>query len=40
MLTAAKNQLRVILLSLKYNIMREMTNRVSFLTNVLFMILN
>ncbi len=40
MLTAAKNQLRVILLSVKYNIMREMTNRVTFLTNVLFMILN
>jgi ABC-2 type transport system permease protein len=40
MLTAVKNQLRVIALSVKYNIMREMTNRVSFLTNVLFMILN
>lgn len=40
MLTAAKNQFRVILLSVKYNIMREMTNRVTFLTNVLFMILN
>jgi ABC-2 type transport system permease protein len=40
MLTAAKNQFRVILLSLKYNIMREMTNRATFLTNVLFMILN
>ncbi|MBP1753860.1 MAG: hypothetical protein H6Q59_258 [Firmicutes bacterium] len=40
MLTAAKNQFRVILLSLKYNIMREMTNRASFLTNVLFMVLN
>ncbi len=40
MLTAAKNQFRVVLLSVKYNIMREMTNRVTFLTNVLFMILN
>ncbi len=40
MLTAAKNQFRVILLSIKYNIMREMTNRVTFLTNVLFMVLN
>ncbi len=40
MSTAAKNQLRVILLSIKYNIMREMTNRVTFLTNILFMILN
>ena len=40
MLTAAKNQGRVVLLSFKYNIMREMTNRVTFLTNVFFMILN
>jgi ABC-2 type transport system permease protein len=35
-----KNQGKVILLSVKYNIMREMTNRVTFLTNVSFMILN
>lgn len=40
MLTEAKNQLKVILLSVKYNIMREMTNRVTFLTNVAFMVLN
>lgn len=40
MLTAAKNQLKVILLSVKYNIMREMTNRFTFLTNVIFMVLN
>ncbi len=40
MLTAVKNQFRVILLSVKYNIMREMTNRVTFLTNIIFMILN
>ncbi len=40
MLTEAKNQARVILLSIKYNIMREMTNRVTFLMNVSFMILN
>jgi len=37
---AAKNQCKVILLSLKYNLMKEMTNRISFLTNVGFMILN
>lgn len=37
---AVKNQVRVILLSIKYNIMREMTNRVTFLTNIIFMILN
>lgn len=40
MLTAAKNQLRVCLLSVKYNIMREMVNKVTFLTNVVFMVLN
>jgi ABC-2 type transport system permease protein len=40
MLTAAKNQLKVILLSVKYNIMREMTNRITFLMNISFMILN
>jgi ABC-2 type transport system permease protein len=40
MLTAAKRQLKVILLSVKYNLMREMTNHVTFITNILFMILN
>lgn len=40
MLTAAKNQVRVCLLSIKYNIMREMVNKVAFLTNVCFMVLN
>ncbi len=40
MLMAVKNQCKVILLSLKYNMMKEMTNRVSFLMNVCFMILN
>ncbi|HWT74988.1 MAG TPA: ABC-2 family transporter protein, partial [Mobilitalea sp.] len=40
MLTAANNQCKVILLSVKYNIMREMTNRVSFLMNIGFMVLN
>lgn len=40
MLTAAKYQIRVLFLSLKYNIMREMTNHVTFLTNILFMVLN
>lgn len=34
------NQLRVCLLSVKYNIMREMINKVTFLTNICFMILN
>lgn len=40
MSTAVKNQLRVCTLSIKYNIMRDMVNRVSFLTNIAFMILN
>lgn len=40
MLTAVKNQLRVCLLSVKYNIMREMINKVTFLTNICFMMLN
>ena len=40
MLTAAKNQVRVCLLSIKYNIMREMVNKITFLTNVCFMVLN
>jgi ABC-2 type transport system permease protein len=40
MLTVVKNQFKVVLLSVKYNIMREMTNRITFLTNVCFMVLN
>lgn len=40
MLTAVKNQLWVCLLSVKYNIMREMTNRFTFVTNIVFMMLN
>lgn len=40
MSTAVKNQLRVCLLSLKYNMMREMVNRVTFLADICFMIVN
>lgn len=40
MLTAAKNQLWVCFLSIQYNIMREMVNKVTFLTNISFMVLN
>lgn len=40
MLTAVKNQARVCLLSVKYNIMREMLNKVAFITNIAFMALN
>ena len=40
MLMAVKNQIKVMILSIKYNIMRQMTNKVTFITNILFMILN
>lgn len=40
MLMGAKNQLKIMALSLKYNIMRDMTNRTTFLTNIVFMMLN
>lgn len=40
MLTAVKNQFRVCVWSIRCNIMKEMTNRVTFLTNVCFMMLN
>ena len=33
-------ELKLILLSVKYNIAKEMTNKVTFLTNIIFMILN
>ena len=35
-----KNQIKVMMLSVKYNIMRQMVNKVTFITNILFMILN
>lgn len=40
MLMEVKNQIKVIILSVKYNIMRQMVNKVTFITNILFMILN
>ena len=40
MLTEVKNQIKVIMLSVKYNIMRQMVNKVTFITNIVFMILN
>ena len=40
MLMAAKNQLKVSLLSIKYGIMREMVNKVSFIMNIIMMVLN
>lgn len=40
MLTEVRNQIRVCLLSIKYALEREMLNKVSFLSNVIFMIFN
>ena len=37
---AAKNQFKVVFLSVKYNIMRQMTNPVTFFSNISFMMLN
>lgn len=40
MLTAVKNQIKVTKLSIKYALMRELLNKVTFLSNVIFMIIN
>ena len=40
MLMEVKNQIKVMVLSVKYNIMKQMTNKVTFITNIVFMILN
>ena len=40
MLTAVKNQIKISFLSVKYALMREMLNKVTFFTNITFMILN
>lgn len=40
MLTEVKNHLRIFGLSFKYSLMREMVNKASFLSNVIFMVLN
>ena len=40
MLMEVKNQIKVMILSFKYAIMREMLNKVTFLSNIIFMILN
>lgn len=40
MLMAVRNQIKVSLLSVKYALMREMLNKVTFVTNIVFMILN
>ena len=40
MLMEVKNQLKVFFLSVKYALMREMLNKVTFVTNIVFMVLN
>ena len=40
MLTEDKNKLKIMLLSLKYNLMKSMENNVAFLTSVIMMIFN
>lgn len=40
MLTVVKNQIKVTLLSIKYGLMRQMLNKTTFITNILFMLLN
>lgn len=40
MLMEVKNQIKVIFLSIKYNIMKHMANKVTFVTNIVTMILN
>ncbi len=40
MLTEVKNQIKVSYLSLKYSLMREMINKVSFISQIVFMIIN
>ncbi len=40
MLTEVKNQLKVTLLSIKYALIREMLNKTTFISNIVFMILN
>lgn len=40
MLTAVRNQIKISFLTIKYAIMKEMLNKATFVTNVIFMILN
>ena len=40
MLTVVKNQIKISLLSIKYALMREMLNKMTFIMNIIFMILN
>lgn len=40
MLMEVKNQLKISFLSIKYALMKEMLNKVSFISNIVFMVLN
>lgn len=40
MLTAVKNQCRITMLSIKYAFIRELLNKMTFISNVIFMVLN
>jgi len=40
MLTVVKNQFRITLLTIKYGLIKEMLNKTTFFTNVIFMVLN
>ena len=40
MLTEVRNQIKVTIISLKYSFMREMLNKATFISNIVFMMLN
>ena len=40
MLMEVKKEIKIIFLAVKYNLMKQMLNKVTFITNILFMILN
>ena len=40
MLMAVKNQFKISFLTIKYALIREMLNKTTFITNIIFMILN
>lgn len=40
MLTAVKNQIRVTFLAVKYALLKEMLNKATFISNIVFMVLN
>ena len=40
MLTEVRNNLKIMFLSFKYNMMKEMENKTAFITSILMMIFN